>query len=222
MPQLLERHLDRAGWCGPVSISPNAVVRFLVGWSRPDRTHAIPGVRWLALPLLTLLVAALAALPSGSASVPKTIPPSDWPTRGGRPDRNPANLVAKNIPDDFDPETGTTVLWKADLGSSNYYSCPVVAGGRVFVGTDGGDLLVIRHRPKSFVLDPDDEASQAADPKSANVARKAARKKIEEAVLIRKVEFPAAIRSTPTVAGGVLYVSTETTLYAIGSRADRR
>ena len=111
--------------------------------------------------------------------------------------------------------------WHYDMKSSAWGG-PTYADGKVFVGCEGGELFVFRHRPKPFVLDPDDEASRATDPKSANVARKAARKKVAEAVLIRKVEFPAAIRTTPTVAGEVLYVSTENTLYAIGSGSDRR
>ena len=44
------------------------------------------------------------------------------------------------------------------------------------------------------------------------------RKKIEEKYLLGKAEFSGHVRSTPVVANGVLYVMTETTLYAIANK----
>jgi len=52
---------------------------------------------------------------------------------GGSRARNPVNLVDRGIPAKFDPEKDC--LWKADLGSVAYGG-PVVAGGKVFAGTN--------------------------------------------------------------------------------------
>jgi outer membrane protein assembly factor BamB len=54
----------------------------------------------------------------------------------GSPDRNAVSL-AHNLPIDWNVETGRNVRWSARLGDQTFGS-PVVAGGRVFVGTDNG------------------------------------------------------------------------------------
>lgn len=58
----------------------------------------------------------------------------DWPMWGGRPDRN---LVSseKDLPTAWDP--AKDVRWVVDLGTETF-SNPVVAGGRVFIGTNNG------------------------------------------------------------------------------------
>lgn len=53
---------------------------------------------------------------------------------GGSPGHNPVNLVDHGIPVKFDPEKDC--VWKADLGLWMSQGGPVVAGGKVFVGTD--------------------------------------------------------------------------------------
>ena len=53
---------------------------------------------------------------------------------GGTPARNMAS-PEKGLPSRWDPETGLNVKWTADLGSQSYGG-PVVAGGKVFVGTN--------------------------------------------------------------------------------------
>src|SRR4051794_2547588 len=47
------------------------------------------------------------------------------------------NMVSaeQGLPDSFDPKAGTNVKWVAELGSESY-ATPVVAGGRVLVGTN--------------------------------------------------------------------------------------
>src|SRR5947209_12935992 len=49
------------------------------------------------------------------------------------------NMVSseKGLPAIFDLETGRNVKWVAELGTESY-STPVVAGGRVFIGTNNG------------------------------------------------------------------------------------
>ena len=57
---------------------------------------------------------------------------------GGSPSRNMVS-DAKGLPDDWDAESGRNVLWSVDLGSQTYAG-PVVAGGRVYVGTNNEAL----------------------------------------------------------------------------------
>ena len=54
---------------------------------------------------------------------------------GGTPQRNMINTVEKNIPDTWDVTTGKNIKWVAQLGSQSFGN-PVVAGGKVFVGTN--------------------------------------------------------------------------------------
>ncbi len=58
----------------------------------------------------------------------------DWPMWGGRPDRNPVSNE-KGLPDAWD--AAKNVRWTADLGTETF-SNPVVADGRIFIGTNNG------------------------------------------------------------------------------------
>jgi outer membrane protein assembly factor BamB len=58
-----------------------------------------------------------------------------WPMFGGTVQRNMINPVEKNIADDWDINTKSHVKWVAELGSKAYGG-PIIAGGRVFVGTN--------------------------------------------------------------------------------------
>jgi outer membrane protein assembly factor BamB len=89
------------------------------------------------LPSLALL---LAAVPAAAAA--------DWNQWGGSPKRN-NTPVAEGLPVEWepgefdfdtgvwDPASSENVLWVAPLGSQSYGN-PVVAGGKVFVGTNNG------------------------------------------------------------------------------------
>lgn len=54
-----------------------------------------------------------------------------WGSAGSR------NMISdeRGLPDSFDPATGKNILWRVPLGTETY-STPVVAGGRIFVGTN--------------------------------------------------------------------------------------
>src|SRR5262245_13181015 len=85
-------------------------------------------------------VAALAVLASGLACAEPTKPTAateSWPMFGGGPSRNMANPNAKNVPAAWSVEEGKfqNVKWAAQLGSVAYGG-PVVAGGKIFVGTN--------------------------------------------------------------------------------------
>ena len=64
----------------------------------------------------------------------------DWPMWGGDPTRNMVNKTT-GISLDFEPPSrsgeGRKVAWTARLGSQTYGN-PVIAGGKVFVGTNNG------------------------------------------------------------------------------------
>ncbi len=69
------------------------------------------------------------------ASIAKMdVRPGDWPMWGGWPGRN--NVPnGKNIPSHWDIKTGENIKWVADVGSTAYVP-PVIANGRVFIGTN--------------------------------------------------------------------------------------
>jgi outer membrane protein assembly factor BamB len=63
---------------------------------------------------------------------PLPLTADDWPTFGGKPDRNPVT-AEKGFPSTWDAKKN--VKWTAELGRHTY-SNPVIAAGRVFIGTD--------------------------------------------------------------------------------------
>jgi outer membrane protein assembly factor BamB len=72
--------------------------------------------------------------------------PKDWPQWAGTPFRN--NVVeSKGIPTAWNTETGEGVRWSMPLGSETYGN-PVVANGKVFVGTNNGNGYVKRYPNK--------------------------------------------------------------------------
>jgi outer membrane protein assembly factor BamB len=78
--------------------------------------------------LAAALLAAAVPLPAAEP------PPVERAMFGGSPARNMAS-DEKNLPARGDVETGENVKWVADLGSQSYGG-PLVAGGKVFVGTN--------------------------------------------------------------------------------------
>ncbi len=101
--------------------------------------------RWFAAGLTAAILAAiLFAVNQGptvkqaavSAQGVKAVS-GDWTMFGGNPSRNFVNLVAKGIPTKWDEEKKTNILWSADLGSKAYGG-PVIANGRIFIGTNNG------------------------------------------------------------------------------------
>ena len=72
---------------------------------------------------------------SGIASMAMASP--DWPMWGGTAERNMASAM-KGLPDSWDARNGTNIKWKAPIGSTSNGN-PVVADGKVFLGTNNGN-----------------------------------------------------------------------------------
>ncbi len=100
--------------------------------------------------VLTLSLSRFAAFLSWAVlvSLPATSRAADQPQWG---ERHTRNMVSdeKGLPDDGDPATGRNIRWTADLGTETY-STPVVAAGKVFIGTNNA-------RPR----DPDHKGDRA-------------------------------------------------------------
>ena len=69
----------------------------------------------------------------------------DWPQWCGTSHRN-NTPSGKNIPTTWDIKTGKNIKWKAKLGS-NAYGSPVVANGKVFIGTNNMSGYLKRYPP---------------------------------------------------------------------------
>jgi outer membrane protein assembly factor BamB len=111
----------------------------------------------------------------------------------------------------LDARTGTH-YWEYDTKGS-IWSAPYYVDGRVLMTTEGGDLFIFRHDRKPEVIDELD--IRAADERAARRQMLEKRRRVEDKYLIGRFEFDTAIRGTPSVAGGVLYLATEKDLYAI-------
>jgi outer membrane protein assembly factor BamB len=78
--------------------------------------------------LFFLLLSGIAALPLVS---------QDWPMWGGTPQRNLISVM-KNLPEFWDVKNGKNIKWKVQIGSTSYGN-PVVADGKIFLGTNNGN-----------------------------------------------------------------------------------
>src|ERR1041384_2010052 len=63
------------------------------------------------------------------------------------------NMVSreKGLPDSFDPKTGRNIKWTAKLGTQTH-STPVVAAGRVYIGTNNDEPRDPTHHGDRGVL----------------------------------------------------------------------
>jgi outer membrane protein assembly factor BamB len=84
------------------------------------------------------LAAALAVLVAVVPSARAAGPGGDWPMWGGTPVRNMVSEM-RGAPVTWDIQSKKNVRWMASLGSQSYGN-PVVAGGKVFVGTNNEGL----------------------------------------------------------------------------------
>jgi outer membrane protein assembly factor BamB len=75
---------------------------------------------------------------------------ADQPQWGMAGSRNMAS-PERGLPSVFDPTTGQNVKWSVELGTSTY-STPVVAQGRLLIGTNNGNPRLANHRGDRGVL----------------------------------------------------------------------
>ncbi len=70
------------------------------------------------------------------------------------------NMVSeeKGLPESFDPKTGRNIKWSARIGTESY-ATPIVAGGRVYIGTNNENPRDPNHIADSGVLMCFDEAT---------------------------------------------------------------
>lgn len=110
----------------------------------------------------------------------------------------------------LDAKTGKQ-YWQYDTKGAIWGSSYVV-DNKVYLATEGGELFVFKHskEPKTF----NELLIVAANDKELREKVNEMRKEIEKEYLVAKVEMDAAIRSTPVVADGVLYVMTEKAVVA--------
>jgi outer membrane protein assembly factor BamB len=126
---------------------------------------------------------------------------TDWTMYGGTLSRNMVNTTVSGVPDKWDVKKKTNILWSADLGSKSYGG-PIVAGGRIFVGTNN-------QKPRN-PKDVDDKGApidlgvlMCFDEKSGEFKWQATFKKLEAG---RVVDWPyEGLCSTPCVEGEKIY-----------------
>ena len=82
-----------------------------------------------------LAVICVAALPLAA---------DDWPMWGGGPDRNMVSSET-GIPRTWNVDDGTNIKWVAELGSQSYGN-PVIADGKIYVGTNNELLRNPKHK----------------------------------------------------------------------------
>lgn len=110
----------------------------------------------------------------------------------------------------LDLKTGKQ-FWQYDTKGAIWGS-PYYVDGKVYLATEGGEIFVFKHAKTPKTLN--ELTIEAADDKDLRTKTQEMRKEIEKEYLLGKVEFDAAVRSTPVVADGVLYVMTEKSVTA--------
>ena len=78
--------------------------------------------------LLFLIFSGIVSLPLFS---------QDWPMWGGTVQRNMTTSM-RNLPGFWDVKSGKNIKWRVQIGSTSYGN-PVVAGGKIFLGTNNGN-----------------------------------------------------------------------------------
>jgi outer membrane protein assembly factor BamB len=82
--------------------------------------------------------------------LPTVMHAADQPQWGRAWSRNMVS-TERGLPDSFDPDSGKNVKWVAELGTQSY-ATPVIAGGRVLIGTNNDKPRDPRHRGDRAVL----------------------------------------------------------------------
>ncbi len=119
---------------------------------------------------------------------------ADWPMWGGNPQRNMVSSE-KNIPRTWDIKDKTNVKWVAEIGSQSYGN-PVVAEGKVFLGTNN-------QLERNEKFKGDHGVMMVFDEKTGEFLWQMAHPKLESG---RVNDWPEqGVCSSPAVADGVVY-----------------
>ncbi len=138
--------------------------------------------------ILGLFILFLLSLPLAS---------QDWPMWGGTMQRNMVSSM-KNLPSSWDVKTGRNIKWKVDIGSTSYGN-PVVAGGKVFVGTNNGN-------PKNPEIQGDKGVLMCFRESNGKFLWQAVTEKLESG---KENDWPEqGVCSSPAVEGNRLYYVT--------------
>ncbi len=105
----------------------------------PLSVHASNPVAPASKPTRELPAGKPAPVPLADAASVFTVKPGEWPMWGGTPSRNMMNPLEKAIATSWDLKTKKNIKWVAELGSQSYGN-PVVAGGKILVGTNNQAL----------------------------------------------------------------------------------
>ena len=130
----------------------------------------------------------------GILLVAGTVPVAEVAMYGNTPSHNMVS-DEKDLPTKFDAETGLNILWSAELGSQSYAG-PVVADGRVYVGTNNERL----YNPE---LKGDRGNVMAFDIETGKLIWQSAHAKLPAG---RVNDWPLqGVCSTPAIQDGVVY-----------------
>jgi outer membrane protein assembly factor BamB len=75
---------------------------------------------------------------------------ADQPQWGERFSRNMISQE-RGLPETFDPKSGQNIKWRAKLGTEGH-ATPIIAGGRVYIGTNNGEPRDPKHQGDRGVL----------------------------------------------------------------------
>ena len=118
----------------------------------------------------------------------------DWPMWGGNPQRNMIS-AEKGIPRSWDVNANENIKWSADIGSQSYGN-PVVAEGKVFLGTNNQ----LERNPK---IAGDHGVMMVFDEKTGEFLWQMAHAKLESG---RVNDWPEqGVCSSPAVVDGIVY-----------------
>jgi len=120
---------------------------------------------------------------------------ADQPQWGEHFSRNMIS-IERGLPESFDPATGKNIRWTAKIGSQSY-ATPIVANGKVFIGTNNKSPRDPRHQGDRGVL-------MCFDEKDGRFLWQLVVPKLEDD---RYLDWPeVGMASAPTVEGDRVYV----------------
>jgi outer membrane protein assembly factor BamB len=159
-----------------------------------------PTRKWLALTVTLAVFAVLLAVcgpPGESAPLPEQLRVRPMPMFGGGPSRNLVNLFDRNLPTTWSVALAReqNVRWTTKLGTKAYGG-PVVAGGKIFMGTNNG-------RPRDLDVLDDKGVMMCFDEKTGELLWQTVHDKLPSG---RVNDWPEmGIVSTPAIEGKRLY-----------------